>query len=120
MLDTIRQAARLFIFERFALFSALACLLILGAVSIPIPICTGRVGEKYTVLNHFVSELGDVGVSRGAMIFIGESIAAGALYIPLALELGFSIPNLWAKLRMLARIWTAVWLLLIGVFLMNK
>jgi hypothetical membrane protein len=108
------------LFEHFELFGILACLIILAALSIPIPMYTGRAGEKYSVLNHFVSELGEVGMSRGAKVFNGGLIAAGALFIPFTLGLGFSIQNLWAKFGMLAGIWTAVWLLLIGVFPMNN
>ncbi|MGB7538971.1 MAG: DUF998 domain-containing protein [Anaerolineales bacterium] len=109
-----------FLFEHFELFGILACLIILAALSIPIRMYTGRAGEKYSVLNHFVSELGEVGVSRGAKVFNGGLIAAGALFIPFTLGLGFSIQNFWAKFGMIAGIWTAVWLLLIGVFPMNS
>jgi hypothetical membrane protein len=109
-----------YLFEHFELFGILACLIILGALTIPIPMYTGQAGEEYSVLNHFVSELGEVGVSRGAKVLNGGLIAAGALFIPFTLGLGFSIQNLWAKFGMIAGIGTAVWLLLIGVFPMNN
>jgi hypothetical membrane protein len=109
-----------FLVEHFELFGILASLIILAALSIPIPMYTGRAGEKYSVLNHFVSELGEVGVSRGAKVFNEGLVAAGVLFIPFTLGLGFSIQNLWAKFGMIAGIWTAVWLLLIGVFPMNN
>ena len=109
-----------YLFEHFELFGLLACLIILAALSILIPMYTGRAGEKNSIWNHFVSELGEVGVSLGAKVFNGGLIAAGALFIPFALGLGFSIQYLWDEFGMIAGIGTAVWLLLIGVFPINN
>jgi hypothetical membrane protein len=106
--------------ENFKLFGLLACMITFAALGIPIPFYTGRSGEKYSPLNHFVSELGEVGVSRAAGFFNGGLIAAGALFIPFMIGLGFSIENAWAKLGMIAGLWTAVWLMLIGIFPMDK
>ncbi|MBN2085635.1 MAG: DUF998 domain-containing protein [Anaerolineales bacterium] len=107
-------------FDHFELFGVLASLIVLAAVSIPIPIYIGRAGEKYSVLNHFVSELGEEGVSRGAGVFNRGLIAAGALFIPFTLGLGLSMHTVWAILGMIAGLWTAVCLMLIGMFPMNR
>jgi hypothetical protein len=107
------------IFEHFELFGVMAHRISRYALSNPIPMYNGQAGEKYSVLNHFVSELDEVHVSRGAKIFNGGLITAGALFYPCTLGLRFSVPNPWTKFEMIAGIWTAVWLLLIGVLPMN-
>lgn len=106
--------------NNFEFFGILACVIVMAGLVIPIPFYYGRDGERYSVLNHFVSELGEVGVSKGAGMFNGCLIAAGGLFIPFTLGLGLSIDNWWAKLGMATGLCTAVSLLLIGVFSMDK
>ena len=109
-----------FVAEHFELFGLLACLLVMAALILPIPFYTGRAGERYSVLNHFVSELGEKGVSRAAGVFNGGLIAAGILFIPFDIGMGLSVPNLWAKLGMIAGIVASAKLILIGIFSMDK
>ena len=90
--------------SNFELFGLLACLIVTAALIIPIPLYTGRAGERYSVLNHFVSELGEAGVSRAAGVFNGGMIAAGLLFIPFDIGMGLAVPNIWAKLGMIAGI----------------
>jgi hypothetical membrane protein len=110
----------IFFREHFEWFGLTACLIVSAALIIPIPLYSGRAGEKYSPLNHFVSELGEAGVSRGAWIFNGGMIAAGLLFLPFTLGLAFTINNSWAMAGMVAGLFAAFWLILIGVFPMNK
>ncbi len=110
----------LFLIGHFELFGLLACLIVMAALVLPIPLYTGRAGERYSVLNHFVSELGEAGVSRAAGVFNGGMIAAGVLFIPFDIGMGLSVPNIWAKMGMIAGIVTAFSLILIGIFPMDK
>ena len=48
----------------------------------------GAVGEPYSPFNHFISELGQVGVSRLAAVFNAGLIVGGLLLIPFMLGLG--------------------------------
>ncbi|MFN2215452.1 MAG: DUF998 domain-containing protein, partial [Anaerolineales bacterium] len=41
---------------------------------------SGKIGEHYSLLNHFISELGEVGVSQWAIVF-NVSLVIGGLCI---------------------------------------
>jgi len=96
------------------------CLLLLLAVVLPAPLYIGRNGERYSIFNHFISELGEVEVSKGAHYFNRCLFAAGWLYLPFAVALGLSIGNIWAKLGMVAGIGTAVACMLVAIFPMDQ
>lgn len=108
------------LFTHFEYFGFLGSTVILLAMIIPIPFYSGRSGERYSPFNHFISELGEVGVSKAARIFNVGLFVAGWCFLPYIIGLGLSIGSLWAKLGILAGIWTAVSCILIGVFPMNK
>ncbi len=80
----------------------------------------GKRGEVYSPLNHFISELGEVGVSRLAWAFNLSIILSGLCLIPAVVVLGLIMPGVISKLGMVAGIVTAVGLALVGVFPMNK
>ena len=48
----------------------------------------GKAGERFSLLNHFISELGEVGVSRGAWAFNGGLALTGLLLLPFVVHLG--------------------------------
>ncbi|MBN1439547.1 MAG: DUF998 domain-containing protein [Anaerolineales bacterium] len=105
--------------RNFEWLGILSCVLVMCGLTIPAFLYRGKMGERYSPWNHFVSELGEVGVSRAARIFNGCMVTAGAFFFPFAIGLGVSLQGIWAKLGMFAGIWTAVSILLIGVFPMN-
>lgn len=80
----------------------------------------GPKGEAYSLFNHFISELGETGVSRLAWIFNLGLILCGVCLIPAAISLGLLLPGVWSKLGMAAGIVTAVSIGLVGVFPMNR
>ena len=80
----------------------------------------GKQGEAYSLLNHFISELGEVGVSRLAWVFNLGLMISGLCLIPASVSLGLLLPGVWSKLGMAAGIVTAVSIGLVGVFPMNK
>jgi len=80
----------------------------------------GKRGERYSALNHFISELGERGVSRLAPVFNIGLIAGGMLLLPYLISLGLLMGNLWAKLGMAAGIWTAGSCALVGLFPMDN
>jgi hypothetical protein len=90
------------------------------AVIIPGLSYTGKQDERYSVFNHYISELGEVGVSRRAWAFNAGLIVAGAALLPFLLGLGLILEGVWSKLGMLAGVWASASLLLVGVFPMNN
>ncbi len=63
-------------------------ILLLAGVLLPAIAYTGRAGEPYSPLNHFISELGEVGVSSLAWLFNGSLVASGFLMAVYLLFLG--------------------------------
>ncbi len=80
----------------------------------------GRKGEPYSVLNHFISELGELGVSKQARVFNGGLMVGGALLMPFFAGLGLFLPGWWARLGLAAGMWAAVSVVLVGVYPMNN
>ncbi len=81
---------------------------------------SGRKKERYSVLNHFISELGEAGVSSRAWIFNYGLIAGGLLLIPYVLGFGLVLNNVWAIFATIAGLRTAVSCSLVGIFPMNN
>jgi hypothetical protein len=80
----------------------------------------GKENEPYSVLNHFISELGEVGVSPHASVFNRGLIIGGVLLLPFIIGLGVYLGNLWAIIGIFAGIWTASSCILVGLFPMNQ
>lgn len=80
----------------------------------------GTQGERYSLLNHFISELGEVGVSRLAWVFNTCMIIAGILFLPMMVGLGFLLHTAWAKLAMVSGLVAALACICVGIFPMNK
>lgn len=80
----------------------------------------GRWGERYSILNHFISELGEVGVSQLAWAFNLGLILCGLCLLPASVCLGLMLPGVLSKLGMAAGIVAAISVALVGVFPMNK
>jgi hypothetical membrane protein len=80
----------------------------------------GKRGEPYSIFNHFISELGEVGVSDGAAVFNRGLILGGMVLLPFVLGLGFTLDSVWAYLGMAAGVAAAIFCALVGVYPMNK
>lgn len=80
----------------------------------------GKRAERFSPLNHFISELGEVGVSRLAWVFNLGLILSGLCLIPACIILGLLIPSVLAKIGLVAGVMTALGLSLVGVFPMNN
>ena len=104
----------------FKLFGILgAGVALLGSV-IAASVYSGKQGQRYSTFNHFISELGEVGVSRLAPVFNLSLILSGLALLPASLSLGLALPGLLAKLGLAAGVVSAVSLALVGVFPMNR
>jgi len=101
-------------------FGLLGCVVITVAIVITVMVYRGVSGQRYSLLNHYISELGEVGVSRRAGWFNGGMILTGMLFLPFTTGLGLTLNNTWAFLGILAGLWTGISCLLVGVYPMNN
>ncbi len=101
------------------LFGILGGLLPLLASLCAALVYRGRQGERYSLRNHFISELGELGVSKLAWLFNIGLMGCGLALLPCCIGLGLLIPGVWSKLGMIAGIIAAVGVFFVGVFPMN-
>jgi hypothetical membrane protein len=94
--------------------------LILLAVIYPSIVYRGKRGERYSLLNHFISELGEVGVSRAAWAFNTGLILGGLLLLPYVIGLGTAFGSLMGWLGTAAGIITVLGVTAVGIFPMNN
>jgi hypothetical membrane protein len=94
--------------------------LILLAVIYPSIVYRGKRGERYSLLNHFISELGEVGVSRAAWVFNTGLILGGLLLLPYVIGLGMAFGSLLGWLGTTAGIVTVLGVTAVGIFPMNN
>ncbi|MRS02563.1 hypothetical protein EG832_04965, partial [bacterium] len=80
----------------YAHFGWIGSLVILAGCLITALRYRGRSDEKYSILNHFISELGEIGVSKLAMVFNIGMIIGGALFLPFIAGLGIVLDTLWS------------------------
>jgi hypothetical membrane protein len=109
-----------FLTRNFARFGVAGSALVAACSLLAALAYSGRAGERFSLLNHFVSELGEVGVSPLAWLFNLGLIAGGLLILSFSIGLGLALPGISAKLGMLAGIVTAVSLAGVGLFPMNN
>jgi len=80
----------------------------------------GKEGEAYSPFSHFISELGETGISRFAWAFNISLMISGVNLILGSFSLGVILPGILAKLGMGAGIISSIGLFFVGVFPMNK
>ncbi len=81
---------------------------------------TGRAGERYSILNHYISELGEVGVSRFAWLFNAGMILGGLCFLFFVIGLGIALRSFWGWLGLAAGVVASLSCSLVGVFPMNN
>ncbi len=95
---------------------------IVGVIGVTIPslLYRGTEGEKYSFLNHYISELGETGVSRLSWMFNLAMILAGLGIMLASLSLGMILPGFWAKAGLLLGVIAGFALSMVGAFPMNQ
>ena len=106
--------------QSYWVFGLLGCIVITMAIAGTALAYRGIKGQRYSFLNHYISELGEVGVSRKARLFNSGMIFAGLLFIPFTIGLGLTLGRLWGFLGALAGLWAGISCLLVGVYPMNN
>lgn len=78
--------------------AGLSGLVVIGiALFVPASVYVGRAGEPYSPLNHFISELGEVGVSRLAWVFNAGLVVSGVLLGLLLAVIGWRLESRRAR-----------------------
>jgi len=113
------DAIRAFLIHDYALFGLAGSLLIMFSMLLTGLVYRGKQGEKYSVFNHYISELGEVGVSRLAWTFNLGLIVGGLVLVPFLVGMGLALGSLWGKIALVIGIWTALSCVAVGVFPMN-
>jgi hypothetical membrane protein len=106
--------------ELFKYFGLIGVVIGLIGVIVPSLVYRGTKGEKYSFLNHYISELGETGVSKLAWVFNLGMILSGICIIVASLSLGLVLPGFWAKAGLVLGVASGAALSLVGVFPMNK
>ncbi len=94
--------------------------LIFLAVLFPVFLYRGQRGERFSLLNHFISELGELGISRAAWIFNTGLLLGGLILLPYVIGLGIAFGSLLGWLGMAAGIIAVLGVAAVGVFPMNN
>ncbi|MGB8215116.1 MAG: DUF998 domain-containing protein [Anaerolineales bacterium] len=94
--------------------------LIILAVFYPLLVYRGRSGERYSLLNHFISELGEVGISRAARAFNAGLLLGGLALLPYIIHLGIAFGGLFGWLGTATGILAVLGVAAVGVFPMNN
>ena len=79
----------------------------------------GTYGEPFSIFNHFVSELGELGVSEIAILFNSGMILAGITYIPFMIGFGIYLENVVGKIAGAVGVFSSVSIILVGFIPMN-
>jgi hypothetical membrane protein len=106
--------------KRFHVFGMAGSIVVLACVLVPMIAFVGSAGERFSPLNHFISELGERGVSHLSPVFNIGLVAAGVLYLPFVLGLGAAVGGWWAAAGTLAGLVSAASAACVGVFPMNN
>jgi hypothetical membrane protein len=105
--------------KHFPLWGMVASLVGLVFILTPQLFYEGSEGEPFSMFNHAVSELGELGVSELAWMFNIGLFLAGILFIPFMIGLGLYIDNIIAKIAAIGGVYSAVSVALVGVYPMN-
>lgn len=103
---------------RFLSFAGIG--LIILASFYPALVYRGKRGERYSPLNHFISELGEVGVSKAARFFNAGLLLGGLILLPYIIGLGIIFGSLLGWLGTAAGVITVLGVAAVGVFPMNN
>jgi hypothetical membrane protein len=95
-------------------------LIILLCVLITASSYIGRQNEAYSFLNHFISELGEIGVSPLAHLFNGGLILGGLFTSCFMLGMALHIGGSWGLCLGIVGLVTSITVTLVGIYPMNQ
>ncbi len=105
--------------KHFPLWGILGSFIGLAFILFPMIPYTGSLGEPYSIFTHYVSQLGELGVSEFAWMFNLGMILAGITFIPFMIGFGLYLETNFAKLAGIVGVYSAVSIILVGIYPMN-
>ncbi len=105
--------------EHFPIWGIIGSIIGLVFILTPQLFYVGTYGEPFSMFNHYVSELGELGVSQLAMMFNLGMMLAGIFFIPFMIGFGLYLNNIISKLAGLVGVFSACAIYLVGIFPMN-
>ena len=116
----IVEEIRIFINEKhFPMWGIIGSIIGLVFILTPQLFYTGTMGEPFSMFNHYVSELGELGVSEFAMMFNVGLMLAGIFFIPFMFGLGLYLDNIVGKIAAIVGAFSALSIYLVGIYPMN-
>lgn len=106
----------IYVKNKFPLFGITGSLFILIAIVVTQFAFKNLEGGKYSMGNHFISELGWVGVSKHALIFNINLIIAGILFIVFIYGLTLQFNGIWGKLTTVFGLTSSLGCTLVGIY----
>lgn len=79
----------------------------------------GKNQHRFSILNHFISELGEIGISKGALLFNTSLVIGGILLLPFIVHLGLRFHSILGWLGVVGGVVTACGVSAVGIFPMN-
>jgi hypothetical membrane protein len=104
----------------FSLLSIVGASIVILTILYSVLVYRGNLGERYSLLNHFISELGELGVSKGARVFNLGLILGGLCLLPSVVWLGFLFQSFLGWLGMASGIIASLGVAAVGLFPMNE
>ena len=95
------------------------CIILLSAL-IAAASYVGKQNETYSFLNHFISELGEIGVSPLAHLFNGGLILGGLFTSCFMLGMALHIGGSWGLCLGIVGLVTSITVTLVGIYPMNQ
>ena len=94
--------------------------LVILAVFYPALVYRGKRGERFSLLNHFISELGEVGVSPAAWVFNIGLLLGGLVLLPYIVGLGIALGGILGWFGTAAGVIAVLGVAAVGIFPMNN
>lgn len=107
-------------FDIFRIFGMTGMGVIVLAIIYSMLLYRGKRGERFSLLNHFISELGEMGVSKGAWAFNVGLTVGGLVSMPFIIGLGIAFGGILGWLGVVAGIVATLGVAAVGIFPMNN
>ena len=95
-------------------------IVILVCILVAMATYRGKAGERFFIWRHFVSELGEVGISKFAWLFNAGLIVGSFLFFLMMPGVGMSLNSVWGYLATVTGMIASIGCLFVGVFPMNN
>lgn len=103
----------------FPIWGIAGSLLVVSGCVVPSLKYKGRHGQRYSPLNHFISELGERNVSAFSGVFNVSLVFAGLFFVLFMNQFGFYLNTVPARIASITGVFSALSCTMVGVFPMD-